>query len=92
MTSGFDRVTLGVAVAAAVVVSVVAFATGAVAETYLAGAVLVALLVAIVGEIRRRHDAETTDSNRPVYRKNAASLRARKLFLAAGITLDGPEQ
>ena len=70
MTSGFDRVTLGVAFAAAVVVSVVAFATGAVAETYLAGAVLVALLVAIVGEIRRRHDAETTDSNRPVYRKN----------------------
>ncbi len=51
-TAGFDRITFLVGVLGAAVITVVAFATGAVGEVYLVGALVLSLVVALVADQR----------------------------------------
>ena len=57
-TAGFDRITFLVAVLGAVLISIIAFATGAVGEVYLVGALVLGLLVALVADQRANHEGD----------------------------------
>jgi len=75
-TAGFDRITLLVGVLGAAVITVVAFATGAVGEVYLVGALILGLLVALVADQRGVHEG---DGGAPVAQtRNVAKAMRRE--------------